>query len=152
MASILVGEGDAFEVHLLSAKGRIQRIIRARHVPVPLTPSDILQYKAEHEGDLEGQARFGAAKEMESITFPQHLPPYRRVEADERGRIWVELYRRPSDSVETWILFDQEGTLLGRVLLPRDSRVLWFGSNEVILRRVDEDGFINISVHRFRGP
>ena len=151
-ASIVVGEGNGFEVRLLSLEGRTKTIIRAQHAPTRLTPSDVQAYKSEQTADLQGQAREASLQALESLPFPRELPPYRRVEVDEIGRIWLELYRLPRDKAQTWVVLDRNGAQLGRVALPRDSRVLWIGSDEIVLRQSDDEGFVTVAVYRLEKP
>jgi hypothetical protein len=43
------------------------------------------------------------------------------------------------DPVPTLDVFDRRGTLIGKVTLPKDRRIVGFGANSVYMARTDSD-------------
>lgn len=144
--SVIVGEGVTYEFRVLSADGRLQRIVRAAREPFPVTADDIKSFKSQQLDGLEGSARAVRAAALEGLSFPKRMPAYRRLEIDDQGRVWAEDFVRSQDPDAVWTVFGQDGKLLGTVRLPKDARLLSVGRGHVVLRMADSDGFVKVSV------
>jgi len=51
----------------------------------------------------------------------------------------------------TYTAFRPSGTILGRLVIPKDRTAIAFGDGTVVLRSEDADGFVTLRVHRLNG-
>lgn len=77
--------------------------------------------------------------------WPEFVPPFQSAgnsgaaQTRPNGEIWVLRTRRPGDDIPTFDVFDGSGRLIGKVSLPKNTRLLGFGQGTVYLVRVDDD-------------
>jgi hypothetical protein len=74
-------------------------------------------------------------------SWPEFKPPFiaesPRIAPD--GRLWVERSRAFTDSVRTFDVFDERGTLAERVALPPNRKLVGFGASAIYLSYADAD-------------
>lgn len=59
---------------------------------------------------------------------------------DRSGRLWVKSYRRPGqEGPDTWLVFDPQGALAGRIELPEETRVLEVAEDDRVLAVVEDE-------------
>jgi hypothetical protein len=73
--------------------------------------------------------------------WPEFRPPFSTGAAlvTPTGELWVLRSRTASDSVPVYDVFDGVGRVTGKVVLPKRTAVVGFGSGTVYLARTDED-------------
>lgn len=129
------GVSTSYCVLLLRPEGPLR--IEKAHEPVPVMPGERENARARTTWDMR-QTEPGW--EWDGPAIPDTKPAYRRVWADEEGRIWVQLYtegeRIPEGQLEeregsgdqpsdrwreplAFDLFEPDGTYLGAVPAPR---------------------------------
>jgi hypothetical protein len=77
--------------------------------------------------------------------YPEHIPPLADLFADAAGRLWVaptdlrsrNLPQAMGRTLEHWFVRAGDGTPLGWVTLPPESRPLWASDDGVLLVRMD---------------
>lgn len=120
--NIYVTSKDGFSVNVLAPDGSLVRIIRASWSPVAVARSDVNMYvdailsriPEERENELRELRR-----EIMGWPIPKTFPPFRGLEIDAVGNVWVAEYTWPNDAVPRYTVFSPEGTMLGEVVLPR---------------------------------
>jgi len=64
---------------------------------------------------------------------------YQSMMGAEGGAVWLREMRTVSDSVPHYVIIGEDGKLVARMDLPRASRLLWAGADQVIVALHDED-------------
>jgi len=144
--------GSEFSVRCFDADGRLRTIARVDSLPRPVTPEDV-EKAFEHELELAREARNvpreqALLRARPSMTFPEALPAFTEILADDAGRIWARRYELPGVFPAEWWIFD-EGTWVGRlradpafqVMDVREDRILGIWRNEL--------GVEHVRVYRF---
>ena len=116
-------------LNIFDAKGRLLRRIEKDYNPVPV--------KQEHKDavleDTPNELR-------ETLTFPDHFPPFRIMKADDEGRFYVMTYEKSEDENRSWHdVFDAAGRFITRILLK--ARPLVIRDNKLYCIEEDEDGY-----------
>ena len=79
---------------------------------------------------------------MQEPEFADTKPPYDgqgAVQVAPEGEVWILRTRPAGDKVPTYDVFDRSGTLVKKVSLNPNSRVVGFGKGAVYVARTDED-------------
>ncbi len=119
-----------------------------RHQPVRVNDAD-----RESQQRAQGAPRvtFGSGPgasgppptvNMPAPQYPGFKPPFpgrNSAWVAPNGQLWLLRSRRGGDPVPTVDVFDQQGTFVRTVTLPRDRRIAGFGKNSVYLVRTDGD-------------
>jgi hypothetical protein len=79
--------------------------------------------------------------DMPEPEYPEYKPPFpgRSAWIAPDGNLWLLRSRVGGDPIPTLDVFDGRGTLVGKVTIPRDRRVVGFGRNSVYMARTDSD-------------
>lgn len=85
-----------------------------------------------------------------SMQWPANKPPFLGGAAliDASGRAWVLRTRAHNDSIPAYDVFDVQGRLSSRVILPKRTRVAGFGRGVVYVVRTDEDDLHYVQRYR----
>lgn len=98
-------EARDYEIWVYDDSGNLQRKIRKQYEPLPVPDAmkeQILQRNNENMRPM--------------IYFPDYLPPFRTLAADEKGRLLVVTFAPGEKPGENWIdVFDPEGTYIDRL-------------------------------------
>lgn len=117
---VYVAPNDDFAVHVLSPSGAVERIVRAAQRPRPIEDPHLTQYMDNRvAGASDAQTR-EYRQLVRSMPVPETFPPYRGIEVDLLGNLWVADYAWPLDTPPLYTVFSAEGAMLGSVTLPRD--------------------------------
>ena len=73
--------------------------------------------------------------------YPEFKPPFpsRSAWVAPDGNMWLLRSRLGGDPVPTLDVFDGRGTLVGKVTIPKDRRIVGFGANSVYMAKTDSD-------------
>ncbi len=118
---IFIAATDAVAVHVLDAQGRLTRIVRAAHRPVPIRPADWDAWVAdltELFPNLTPAQRAEGDRLLAVMPVPATMPAFRGLDVDRAGNLWLHDYPRPGLVSPGARVFDQEGRWLGSVMLP----------------------------------
>jgi hypothetical protein len=145
--------GDKFTIVGHDATGALKREIRVSLPAVPVSEADKEQFKGVLREALE-QARSMAPADMieaelekvERTTFAQMRPGIGQMLVDRMGRVWATPGLPQVDSTVTWGVFDREGGLLGKVVLPGGTLFAASEDRIVVRREDDETGLIRLEV------
>ncbi len=139
-----VASNDSYEVRVHGRDGMLQSIVRKQHEHPDVTDADIAAWKERQlDGTPEGM-RQAMTDVVESTPIRETMPAYRNILLDRAGNLWVEEYRRPSDTVPRWTVFSTEGEMLGTLSVPErfvirdagDDYVLGTWRDELEIERV----------------
>ena len=145
--------GESFVIAGRDTSGAVKREIR---VALPLRPvgeADRERFKTVLREQMQRMAAMFPPGMLESelakideTPFAENHPAIAQMMVDQLGRIWVTPNLPLVDSTATWGVFDAEGDLLGKVVVP--AGMLYAASEDriVIRREDDETGLIRLEV------
>jgi hypothetical protein len=118
-----VGEGGAYVIDVYSRDGTLQQSMRRNVSGAPVTPEAIQAFKDARRAmpagtGLQGSLDSALVMALDSAPFPQTMPVYERVLADEAGNLWVEDYSIRGGQPRRWSIFNDSGRWLGDVTTP----------------------------------
>jgi hypothetical protein len=148
--TVYVGNGDAYEVRVLTPDGRPVRIVRRAGERKAVTPAMIAEYKEDFLGATEEfrqmppQLVEQMKASVEVAPYPETLPAYGRVLVAADGHLWVQEAEGTSlaglGGSRTWSVFAPDGAWLGDVTMPEGITVQAIGADWVVAQKDDEDG------------
>lgn len=146
---IVAGNAPALEIHGIDGTLHAQHVWNRPRVRV----GDIWdEWKRQSAVAMTGQrdsARYADFHDK-AIPLPEFAPLYVGVQVDPAGRIWLERFRMPLDSVRRWDVLDADGSLLGAAETPRDVTVLRFARDLLVGRHRDPLGVERVRLYRVR--
>ncbi|MCI0434498.1 MAG: hypothetical protein L0271_12785 [Gemmatimonadetes bacterium] len=124
-AAIYIAPTDDVSILVLDAAGRLRRIIRAAHSPVPISRADwdawIAELYEQFPEVTPGQRAQGE-RLLAAMPVPERMPAYRGLDVDRDGNLWLHDYPRPGLANPGARVFDADGRWLGTVTLPAGIR------------------------------
>jgi hypothetical protein len=147
------GSHDGYQIDVFTSEGRLQRILRVAHEPVPVTEADFSAFVEEEVGAVsdEDQAR-SRRRDLEAMPRVETLPPHGALYADTEGYLFVEDYVMPGDERKDVTVFDPEGRMAGSFELPVGLEVLEVGSDYLLARYRDELEVEYVRMYRLTRP
>jgi hypothetical protein len=147
---VYVGTGDAPEIRVYAPRNGVRRFIRWQAAQRSVTPQyiDRLREREFANARNPNHRRFLERWFAETV-FPAAFPPYDRLTVDALGNLWVREYLAPGDSSDTWVTFDSEGRLVGRVTLPPGFWLFEAGADYLIGRWKDPLDLEYVRVYRY---
>jgi len=140
-----LGTTDRYEIARHAADGRLLRLVRRPHTPLPITEADVAERKrrdvenmAAANPSAEAQMRRMVDARWENVVLPEAMPAHGLMLVGGDGRLWVRETTPPADDVPRWVAFERDGRMLGTVVLPERFRALEFGADYVLGVRRDE--------------
>lgn len=103
-------------------------------------------------GGSQNRASTAPPSFEEPTEWPATKPPFNAngIFATPTGDIWIARNRSATDAVPTYDVFSAAGKLTGKVVLPKKTRVIGFGTGGIVYTiRVDDDDLQYLQ--RFRG-
>jgi hypothetical protein len=148
---VYIGDGERFEIAVHDpATGQVLRHLRRPYDPVPVTAE---QLAGRRDVARRGNAitdSLGAQRpellqrararrvDPEDIPARETHPAFNRIIEDADENLWVRHAVASADSVQTWSVFDREGSWLGEVDIPIQMSVRAIGSAEIAVVVRDE--------------
>lgn len=142
------------EVRIFSVTGKLLSIVRSADIGAAISSGEVEERFRRsiprNTPDAEVTARLDR---MRSLPHASRWPTFRQVHVDPTGQLWVQDYTTTSPTPDGWTLFDATGALVGRLVIPapkRDERpwqVIAFRSNEILVRRRDDDGAAHLTAY-----
>ena len=77
---------------------------------------------------------------LERLPLPESFPPHGNLLTDAMDYLWVEDFQRPQEETRTWTVFDSEGELAGRAIMPPRFNPVEIGEDYVSGVGWDESG------------
>lgn len=138
-----VNDAAAYEIHLLSAEGETERVIRRAPPPRATTDADrqaridaVLEPPEDAEDD-DPSAADRRRQRAEALTFADVIPRIIELRVDPSDRIWVGVSETRPDSIARIDVYERDGTLLGEL---RDMPMpdYFFGEDGAVILGRDE--------------
>lgn len=155
--TIVVGEGERYELLVHALDGTLLRRIRRKYAAVPVTPEAVAAFRAtaevpEDSRGLQGRIDSATVAAFDSAPFPAQMPAFERVLADDVGNLWVLEYSIRLDQPRRWSVFTPEGRWLGDVLTPAGLRIEDVGSDWLLGVWRDNEGADRVRMYRIIHP
>jgi hypothetical protein len=142
------GITDRYEILRYEVSGRLERVIRKDHQPVPVSDADFERYKAERVEDAGSDNwRRRLERMFAEVPVPSTMPAFQAVEVDVLGYLWVAEYERPGADTQRWSVFDPEGRLLGTVETPPGLAVHQIGADFLLASWEDDLGVEHVRLY-----
>ena len=125
--------GDRYEIQVLGADGRLRRVIRRGHTPVPITSAMHEQAVERNLENIEDENQKKRQRTMiQGMPVPEVLPAIQRLTVDRAGRVWSQRYSAWEDEPGTWDVFDERGGWIAAVQMPARFRPTDIGRDWVL--------------------
>jgi hypothetical protein len=148
---VYVATGDAPEVHVLDADGRLMEIVRWPDGDRAVRPEQVDRLRQERIARTRNpEARRFALLSIDEVPVSEQFPAVADLRVDDVGSLWVREYPRPgSGPVRAWLVFGRDRALVCRAqvqagfAITRIQRGLLFGLEE------DESDVEHVRAYRF---
>jgi hypothetical protein len=130
---LVLGSNDSYELQVAGPDGTLERLIRRRVQPRPVTEQ--LLEAARREEVASAATEEQARRREEALRSAPHsstVPFYESLMGDDEGNLWVQEFTVPGEDPPGWAIYGPEGKLLGSVHLPDDFRPTHFGGDFVL--------------------
>lgn len=131
-SDIAVGTGDHLQVEIRDHAGEVREILRGPDPDITLTEADVETYRRWYLDRLPEERRAGRMFRLDAKIYPSEKAVYFHVLGDPQGNLWLGGGGPDRLTPDTWIVFSNDGRLLGEVDLPDAFRVLDVGSSTVL--------------------
>jgi hypothetical protein len=135
------------QIRVLNASGVVTKLIR--------TADPLQRLSADEIARRTNSARATADRTgRPMIPVPTHYSAFGEIVVGSNGWLWVEENNNVSSEPKTWVAFDENGAMAGRLRLfgsisAGDAPVvIGFGPGTVLLRRWDKDGATFLTMYR----
>jgi hypothetical protein len=135
---------DRLEVETHDNSGKLLRVVRLAVPARPVTAADQERYKAtvreaydRVKDAMPADVMMAELKKLDETTFAEQLPAVAQMMTDRDGNLWVNRGFSLVDQVRSWIVFNAEGQVVGRVDTPLGS-VLAISADRILIRREDQ--------------
>ena len=149
-----VSRADSSEIETRDASGKLLRVLRLALPTRPVGPVDQEKYKAtvreaydQMKGRVPAEVLAGELKKLDETAFADHLPAISQVLADRDGNIWVNRGFSLIDRFRSWIVFNPEGQLIGRVDTPLGSVLSILPDKVLVGRRSGTTGRVRLEIY-----
>jgi hypothetical protein len=147
-----VASNDTYEVRVHGRDGGLHSIVRRQHDHAEVTDADIAAWKERQMERTPEEIRRAMTDVVESTPIRETMPAYRSILLDRAGNLWVEEYRRPSDSVPRWTVFSDEGEMLGTMSMPDSFELEDVGDDYVLGTWQDELEIEHVQMYELIKP
>jgi hypothetical protein len=152
---------DPYRVDLVSETGQRTRGTPIRYERQRITDEHKAEWRAAQRGrtnvmttnDAAGRSTTmepGGQQGDPAVWGGEYMPPFlgQALKFSSDGYLWI---RRtgPAGQPPTFDVIDRAGNLVQRVVLPKRSRLVGFGSGAVYVARLDEDDLQYLQKHKF---
>lgn len=123
--SMVIVTNDGWRVAVYDYEGRF-----LRHIEVPndglrqVTEADIDRRVALQDDPNTRLEDRDPRSMLVSRDYPTHFPPYKHALESGAGHLWLQLYPRPGELREQWLVLNTSGGIVARLTTPERFRVL----------------------------
>ena len=104
---LVLADGRTPSLQFYSRNGHLVRVLRWPAEVEAVTETDVLAYQRQRLAEMDGpEARSRMAKQLDAYPVAEQFPFVGALRVDHDQRIWVQQYRRPTDTVQAWYVFD----------------------------------------------
>jgi hypothetical protein len=135
---IYVGETGQRQIEVLTLEGSLERLIRWKSHPSPVTRADRGSVRETIFGSMRRTSQKPDFERwLAAVPFPTIKTAFRDLDADAAGRIWVQNWMETEGGRDRWIVFEADGVLLAEVDVPQGLQLLEIGEDYVLALRTD---------------
>ncbi len=154
---VYFGAAARFEITAFNRNGALQRIIRWDAPLSPVTDADVRDVEEQYRAtvaEFPQEAAFRPAPDH--FPIPEYKPAYGGLLVDDRGNLWVRLYREniyeppPTAAERNWAIIDASGRWLGTIRIPDGLKVLAVQRDLVVGVFADENDVEHVRLYRIR--
>jgi hypothetical protein len=146
--AILTGDGSAFEVRQLDARGGLARIMRRPGAPPAVTDASVTAFEqAMLENAQTDRQRQIWDRLFREWSYPAVQRLYDQLVADHAGNVWVRHYAIGPQESARWTLFDPAGRWLGEIDTPGALVVREIGRDYLLGVFTDELGVESVRLY-----
>ena len=152
---IYIGTAERPEILVFGVNGERLPSIQLADMPaVAVTRADIDAERDKEVASSPPTWRKSLEDDYATFPYPKFLPPYVALRVDAGDNLWVQSYPRKQSPVVTWTVFNNRGSRITQLDLPRDLEPFEIGSDYVLGRYLDPDEAIpQVRLYRLvRGP
>jgi hypothetical protein len=140
------------DISVYNALGELRRIVRTADRGDSITVEEAEQRMDQTIPlNVLGADRKERMDRMRSRPYAKNWPVFSRIEVATDGTIWVQDFRKTSETPDAWTAIDSTGRVIGRLVFPaRDPAIRFdlqsFGADYVTLRRFNADKTSSLAV------
>jgi hypothetical protein len=144
-----VGAQDDPEIRAYGMDGGLRRIVRTGRTPDAITERHLdalfeRQLAAMPE-ELRAERQAAGRSDLPHGPF---VPPYGEITTDLTGNLWVADYPDPTKPAGGWTIYDPEGRVLARLIVPERFSPFDIGDDWVLGRELDEFDVEHVRLYR----
>jgi len=145
-----VGAQDGPEIRVYGMDGGLRRIVRTGRTPDAITERhlDALFERQLAAMPDELRAERQAAGRNRDLPHGPFVPPYAEITTDLAGNLWVADYPDPTKPAGGWTIYDPEGRVLARLIVPERFRPFDIGEDWVLGGELDEFDIDHVRLYR----
>lgn len=135
---VYLGDADTYEIEVYTLSG--QRLSPLQWDGADLEYSDgvVRQLADRATSEASERSRPRVRRMYEGLPELEQLPAYDRLLVSESDELWVREFVRPDATEETWVVFDQQGELKGRLALPVGATLWEVRGDRVVYSILDD--------------
>lgn len=120
---------EGYTLKIMDKTGKLVKRIEKDTIPVKITQEDIDERIADYSPEMKVE-----------FSSPKYFPPFSRVVADDKGRIYVSTYKKTPDGEKNYFdIFDSKGRYILKV--PFKSRPQVIKNNKFYSIEENENGY-----------
>jgi len=128
-----VGARLTYEIAAYEPSGRLVQLVRWSGPDRTISSADVEAFWEDRKRGASDESRRRLERMSQGTPVAQQFPSHGRVFHAHGGIIWVQMYRRPTDTgANKYWVFDSEGRLVARAETPETLRVTSIGSDCVV--------------------
>jgi hypothetical protein len=145
-----VGGQDGDEILVHDTTGALVRIIRTGRAPERVTAVhlDAVWERRLEAAPEERRAEVLAARRDSDTPEGDFVPAYGEIGTGIDGNLWVADFDDPTDPPGRWTIYDPEGRVLARIVLPETFDLFDAGTDWVLGRELDDFGVEYVRLYR----
>jgi len=147
---VYVGDQDFPEIRVYGSDGTLRRIVRTGRATEPVTQAklDALIERRVAAVPPEGQAEARASARDVEQQHGDVVPPYGTIDVDASRNLWVADFNDPTDPPGRWTIYDPDGAMLARIVLPERFVPFDIGDDWILGRELDDLDVEHVRLYR----
>lgn len=123
-ARVYLGDAAAYEIEVYDLAGRPLPPLRWDGPSLEYSDRLVRQLAQDAISAASESSRARVRRMYDELPDLDQLPAYDRLLVSDVDELWVRQFPRPGAAVESWVVFDRDGDLVGRIAFPVGS-TLW---------------------------
>jgi hypothetical protein len=141
--------GPSPTIDCFDLEGHLRRVVHAPIPTRPVTDADISRYWDDALAEARGRMVEILRRSRDWMMFPDAFPAFATLLADDRGRVWAQVYPMPHADERRWMVFDG-GRAVGEIRVPAPFNILDVRGDRVAGVWIDDMGIEYVRVYRLR--